>query len=118
MEIGGVDIIVSVDPKKSVWRVAAEVVKSFWPDAICEDHDDGGEPKYGDAVNGGRILGFFIHENQEHMDSWDKNGLTDQNKNSMIYGLHTDGESEMTFVFGERNKQCEEMVEALKKALQ
>ena len=66
--IGGTDIYFTIS-NENPFEEAIEVIKSFWPDAIVEHEAEE----------------RFIYPNQKAKESWDRDGVTNDNDKELIH---------------------------------
>lgn len=119
MEIGGTDKIIAINPSMPILDTVIGIIRNFWTELVYKDHDDNIKPEYRTSIyDPNLVLGFFVYKDAECEKSWSNDGLTDDNKNTMIYVLHTSGEPELTIVFDCMNEESIEILEALKNGFQ
>lgn len=116
MEIGGNDIILQVRWTPAVRELVETYFRSVWPNLVREP----------DQLPLGRLLvfpdlgsfGLFYFQDPESQRSWDQDGLTEDNHDTMIYVLGDLTEEETTFVVShEPGARTLEMVATVGKLL-
>lgn len=99
--IGGTDIVVTVpggvDPE---WERSMLLgVFALWPESVLEDTETDGAVPLHQIVPGELPSEFFIYKSPQWLASWDADGATEENANTMIHFL-LNGES-VTWVIAE-----------------
>jgi len=86
MDIGGYDLIYhSKATQEQSLDYAKRIISIIWPSCIFEDDEDNG---------------FYAYMDEANKESWDKDGLTKENNDSMINVLTS--EHQITFVVGSK----------------
>jgi hypothetical protein len=86
MEIGGYDLTYRAKAtQKQSLDYAKRIISIIWPLCMFEDDEDNG---------------FFAYKNEASKESWDKDGVTKENDDSMINVLTS--EHQITFVVGSK----------------
>jgi len=88
MEIHGNDIVVDVPDSQPVRDLVAMTIRLNWPHCVLRQ--DGND--------------YFFHENEESVKSWDEEGWSGTNRDTMIYVIH--GTKSMTLVVDENPASC------------
>ncbi len=122
MMVGGFDIIFYLPPEIPASALVLARVGQLWPEAIVQDADedethpiDGPWP----LAEGVRRRELVIHRDEAMVESWDRDGMTPENLDSMILVLVgepsavKDGLRELTLVCGERNEETEQLIRDL-----
>jgi hypothetical protein len=83
MEIHGKDCTVAITDSPAVRDFVARTIKANWPDCVLQQ--DGND--------------YFFHKNAESVKSWDEEGWSETNRDTMIYVIH--GKKSLTLVVDE-----------------
>lgn len=91
--IGGYDIILQLaEPHSPLYLSGAicSLVSKTWPEFMVEPDIDSED--------------IFLYKNMAARESWDKNGLTEENESDMLYVLYNDDRIQFTIVVGDKHK--------------
>jgi hypothetical protein len=116
MMIGGYDIIVDLVPQPGDAGVILDRMRGIWPGGYFQEADAG---IYAPIDTEGLLTvvphdEFFLYRDKEAFDSWERDGLTPTNGDTMIYVLLGKG---MTFVVDARESVTAGIVADLVAAL-
>ena len=86
MQIGGKDVTVSIGAHVDT-ALVCQTIATFWPDGVVQVLPD---------IQG--LEEYFIFKTDADRQSWDNNGLTEDNKDTLIHVLHNHLAQQITFV--------------------
>lgn len=121
MEIGGIDVTLSVESDVVAAEVILDAVREIWPNAVFEDGIEVGtysidDPEVGRYWAAGPE--FFVYRDCSAADAWERLGGVDENQDSMLHFLlATDAAGntrEVTVVIGSRTAEMERLLRNLK----
>jgi hypothetical protein len=127
MNIGGIDLNLSVSPRISVTDVALRVCGRYWPQAMCEDIESEAAFPVSEAASKlpRDSEEFFVYRDADAAASWDRDGLAPENANTMIHFLFgpkprkNADRREITIVYDHRDKgEMRKLIDALIRELQ
>ena len=122
---GGSDIVIEAPPGTPVADLILGRIRRLWPDGLYQDADDDDAVYIDDplvAFAGGRSREFFIYRNRIAFESWERDGATPENLDTMLQFLVTPSEErpagviEVTLVCGERTETIRALVDDLERS--
>lgn len=129
MMIGGEDIILYAPAEVPAVEVALGRFRRFWHDALIQDPNEAEEAYHAirslwAATRAARCRELLIYRDRESAESWDQDGMTPENANSMICLIVGEpdeveaGRREVTIVCNERTEAIEQLVRDLESDFQ
>lgn len=119
---GGSDIVIKARPGTPVGDLILGRVRRLWPRGLYQDADQDEVHGLDDplvAVRGGRSLDFFVYRDRASFDSWERDGGTPENLETMLQfvvspsGEHLASVIEVTLACGERTEMIRALVDDL-----
>jgi hypothetical protein len=125
MSFGGQDILIEAPPDVPAADVILRCLRLLWPDAYFQDADQEDyhpvdSPRV--LIQGGRSREFFVFINRGAAESWNRDGATPENSNSMVHFLVEDrprsrrSPRHVTLVCDEVSEAIERLAADLKKS--
>jgi hypothetical protein len=125
MTIGGTDVILAAPRATFDTRRILEVVQQEWPTAVFEDAESDRTSPVRDLVAAPDVPDsreFFLYQDEASARSWDEEGLTSANANTMIHVLIRDiptssDDVELTFVVDHLEGKMATLIRRLRETL-
>ena len=126
MIIGGYDVLIEAHPEVQAADVIIRSMRYFWRDGYFQDGDQEEWFSLGSSqvqIRGGLSREFFIYQDIESIKSWNHDGATSENVNSMLHFLIGDRPRvanlprQVTLVCGSKSGSIQKLVSDLTRSL-